>query len=370
MTTQGLRWRIKTRKRNARKPPRPPQPAARDPLADHPMLPYMNEHLQWLAVNGYSADTVQSKRIGIRRFMLWCDERGLMKPADISKQVLERYQRHLFYYRKEDGKPLTAGTQMGCLAPLKLWFKWLARENHILFNPASEIDLPRDGRRLPRVVLSIAEVESILAEAEAHDPMGLRDRALLELLYSTGLRRTEAANLAIFDADFNRRLIFVREGKNKRDRVVPIGERALAWLDKYLLEGRPKLLTADHAVLFVTDYGLPCLPAFIAARMRKYMECAGIDRPGATHLLRHACATHMLEGGADIRFLQAMLGHENLETTAIYTHVAIDKLQAIHTATHPARLHWAQPPAAPSPEAQEALAAVLDADEAETAQDA
>ncbi len=372
MTTKGLRWRIKTRKRNARKPPRPPQAAARDPLADHPMLPYMHEHLEWLAVHGYSADTVQSRRVAIRRFIVWCDERGLMKPADVSKQVVERYQRHLFYYRKPDGKPLTSGTQMGCLVPLKLWFRWLARENHILYNPASELDIPRDGKRLPRVVLSIPEVEAILAEADPSDPMGLRDRALLELLYSTGLRRTEAANLAIYDADFHRRLIAVREGKNKRDRVVPIGERALAWLDKYLLEGRPQLLTHEHEALFVTDYGEPCLPAFIAARMRKYMECAGINKPGATHLLRHACATHMLEGGADIRFLQAMLGHEKLETTAIYTHVAIDKLQAIHTATHPARLHRAQhePGSAPAPEAQEALARVLDADEAEPDQTA
>ena len=187
MTTKGLRWRIKTRKRNARKPPSPPQPQERDPLAGHPMLPYMHEHLEWLAVHGYSADTVQSRRTAIRRFITWCDERGLLKPADVSKQVIERYQRHLFYYRKEDGKPLTAGTQMGCLAPLKLWFKWLSKENHILFNPASELDLPRYGRRLPRVVLAVQEVEAILAEAAPGDPMGLRDRALLELLYSTGL---------------------------------------------------------------------------------------------------------------------------------------------------------------------------------------
>jgi len=93
------------------------------------MLAWMNAHFEWMMVTGYSKDTVRARRVAIRRFIAWCDERGLNQPADITKQVLERYQRHLFYYRKPDGKPLTLGTQMGCLAPLKLWFSWLAREN-------------------------------------------------------------------------------------------------------------------------------------------------------------------------------------------------------------------------------------------------
>ena len=346
---------VKNRRRSKNKPQRPPQGA--DPLAGHPLLGWMEAHLEHLLIANYSPDTVRVRRVAIRRFIAWCDERGLKHPADVSRQVLERYQRHLFYTRKPDGRPLTAGTQMGCLAPLKLWFKWLARENHILFNPASEIDLPRTGKRLPRVVLSVQEVEAIIAGTEPNNPMGLRDRALLELLYSTGLRRTEAAGLAVHDLDFHRRLAMVREGKGRKDRIVPVGARALLWLDKYLLEGRPKLLTVDHAALFVNDYGEPAPPDFVAARVKKYMAYAGIDRPGAAHLLRHACATHMLEGGADIRFLQAMLGHENLETTAIYTHVAIDKLQAIHAATHPARLH--------RQDSGEALLAALDAESSE-----
>lgn len=207
------------------------------------------------------------------------------------------------------------------------------------------------------------EVETILMQADAGNPSGLRDRALLELLYSTGLRRTEAANLNIYDIDFTRRLVMVREGKGRRDRVVPVGERALAWIDKYLLQARPLLLAADTQALFINSYGEPAPPDFIAERVRLHKDNAGITKPGSAHLLRHACATHMLEGGADIRFLQAMLGHAKLETTEIYTHVAIDKLQAIHTATHPARLHRkeaAQPPA----NDRAALDALLAEDEA------
>jgi integrase/recombinase XerD len=355
----------KTRKRNPVKPPGTFLKREHDPLAQQPLLAYMNLHFEARLVKGYSAHTVGSARMAIRRFITWCDERGIRKPSDVTKQILERYQRSLFYYRKPDGNPLTLGTQAGCLAPLKAWFKWLAKENHILYNPASELEMPRQGHHLPRTVLSVQEVERILAEADTKDAPGLRDRALLELLYSTALRRMEVAHLAVYDIDFDRRVVRVRSGKGDRDRVTPIGARALAWLDKYITEARPKLLVSHHDTLFVSDYGEPVLLAFVAQRVKKYMNFAGINKPGATHLLRHACATHMLEGGADIRFLQAMLGHAQLNTTEIYTHVSIEKLKAIHEATHPARLHREpeSSPGAALPEAErEALLDMLDDD--------
>lgn len=329
--------RIKNRKPTAIKPAGP-QIERDDPLARHPLSRFMEMHFEWMLVSGYAEDTVRARRIALRRFIRWCAERGLPDPRDITKPILERYQRHLFYYRREDGTPMTLGSQHGYLAPLKTFFKWLTRENHILYNPASELQLPKLPHHLPRGLLSVVEVEAILNEADPATPQGLRDRAMLETLYSTGLRRMELPGLALYDVDITRRLVFVREGKGRRDRVVPIGARACAWLDKYLTEARPQLLAADHEALFVTDYGEPVQPEFLAAKVKRYMQFAGIERNGATHLFRHACATHMLEGGADIRFIQAMLGHANLETTQIYTHVSIDKLQEIHTATHPARL--------------------------------
>jgi len=309
-----------------------------DPLGHNPLIAYMEAHFEWMLVTGYSADSVRTRRTSLRRFILWCDERGVTRPADITKAVLERYQRHLFYYRKADGRPLTIGSQHGCLAPLKTWFKWLARENHIPFNPASELELPRLPKHLPRAILSVAEVEAILAAADHTNPAGLRDRALLETLYSTGLRRSEAAHLALYDLDATRGLVFVREGKGKRDRVVPIGARALAWVERYLVEARPHMAVPGNQALFVTDYGEAAPGEFIATKVKRYMMFAEVDKPGATHLLRHAMATHMLEAGADIRVLQALLGHAQLNTTEIYTHVSIEHLKAIHAATHPARL--------------------------------
>jgi integrase/recombinase XerD len=355
---------IRTRKRAAVKS-KGPGKARNTALDHHPLMRYVNLHLEWLRTTGYSEATVSTRRNALARFVGWCDERSIVDPREVTRPMIERYQHYLFYFRKADGNSMTIGSQHGFLAALKTLFKWLTRENHIAYNPASEIILPRKGRQLPRHVLTVAEVEAILSEAVPDSAQGLRDRAMLETLYSTGVRRMELPGLMLYDVDLARRVLFVREGKGKRDRVIPIGERAAAWVRKYLAEARPLLLMTLHEALFVTDYGEPVTPAFVATRVRRYKQFAGITKPGETHMFRHACATHMLEGGADIRFIQAMLGHANLATTQIYTHVSIDKLREIHAATHPARLVRlveAGAPTAGDPVAAAALLAELDAE--------
>ena len=333
-----LGQRIKTRKPAAVKPAGATANKTEDPLAGNSLTRYMEQHFEWMLITGYSKDTVRARRQAIRRFIAWADERGLNAPGNITRPMLERYQRYLFYYRKADGKPLSIGMQGQYLSSLKTWFKWLVKEHHILANPAADLDLPKQPKNLPRALLSVQEVEAILSEAEPNTPQGLRDRTLLETLYATGLRRMELPGVAIYDIDLNKGLLWVRHGKGKRQRVVPLGDRAMAWLNKYLIEARPELLSTDTDALFITDYGDPVKPDYVADKVKRYMQFAGIHKPGSTHLLRHACATHMLEGGADIRYIQEMLGHQNLETTEIYTHVSIDKLIAVHRATHPSRL--------------------------------
>jgi integrase/recombinase XerD len=337
--------RLKTRKRAAVKPAgRPHKPV--DALAHNGLVRYMEEHFEWLLVTGYSADTVRARRQAIRKFIAWADERGLADPREITRPMLERYQKYLFYYRKpggkDEGSPLSVAMQVQYLVPLKMWFRWLARQHHILANPAADLDLPKQPKRLPRSIPSVQEVEAILAEADPGNAQGLRDRALLETLYATGLRRMEMAGLDVYDVDLSRGILWVRKGKGSRQRVVPLGERACAWLDKYLIEARGELSTGvdghGREALFLSDYGEPIQPDQVADKVKRYMQFAGVDKVGSTHLLRHACATHMLEGGADIRFIQEMLGHANIETTQIYTHVSIDKLIAVHRATHPSRL--------------------------------
>jgi integrase/recombinase XerD len=318
---------------------RPPlRGKAVDPLAHLPMSRYVAQHCQWLEVMHYSLQTVATRARLLQTFVAWANERSVIDPRDVTKPILDRYQQHLYYYRKEDGKPLGIKSQMNLLHAVKMFFKWATRENHILYNPASELTMPKPPHRLPRTILTVEEVAAILNETDTANLYGLRDRAMLELLYSTGMRRMELANLTASDIDFKRGVVFVREGKGRRDRVVPMGARACAWLEKYINEARPELVLAACEALFVTDFGDPVLGDYLTGRVKRYMALAGIARPGSAHLLRHACATHMLENGADIRYIQALLGHVNLNTTQIYTHVSIDKLKAIHEATHPARL--------------------------------
>ncbi len=309
-------------------------------LADEGMLQYLNYHLEWMAVQGFSRDTLQRREHAIKRFIEWSEQRSLYQPQAITKPILERYQRHLYYYRKTDSKPLTIGTQISLLTPIKLFFKWLTQENHLLYNPASELQLPKKPKRLPRDILSIEQIETILSQPDYSTVSGLRDRALLELLYSTGIRRMEVPNLTTHDIHLDRCVVSIREGKGAKDRVIPIGQRAQRWIEKYLDESRPELLLQlQEPTLFLNDYGEAMTRDQLGRKVKHYLQQAGIDKKGGgCHLFRHAMATHMLDNGADIRFIQAMLGHSDLSTTEIYTHVSIEKLKEIHTATHPAKL--------------------------------
>jgi integrase/recombinase XerD len=273
----------------------------------------------------------------IRFFLDWLKERGITDPIEVTRPVLERYQRHLFYSRKKNGEPLSFSSQHARLVPLRVWFRWMTRQNHILHNPASEIDLPRLGRTLPKVILSAQEVEQIMTLCDVEEPIGLRDRALLEVLYSTGMRRLEIVRLKLFDLQLDRGLILVNQGKGSKDRYVPIGARAAAWLEKYIREGRPQLVSEpDDFTVFLTAQGEPFSRDHLTFAVRERIEAAKLGKGGACHLFRHTMATLMHENGADIRHIQAILGHEDIRTTQIYTQVAIRALQQIHAATHPA----------------------------------
>lgn len=300
------------------------------------LYPYVQQFLEWTLVKGFSKDTATRRRMALKKFILWCQARELQRPQDITKPILDRYQRHLYYYRKSDGQPLSFGSQNVCLSPIKSFFKWLTREHHILYNPASELELPKKTHRLPRSILHLHEIETILQQPERDTDEGIRDRAILETLYSTGIRRTEVTHLKIYDIDARRQTLLVRDGKNGQDRVLPIGERALAWIEKYQWEVRPRYVIAhDEGYLFLTDEGQKFKRGTLSGRVKRYLRQAGITVQGSCHLFRHAMATHMLENGADIRFIQVMLGHRDLNTTQIYTHVSIEKLKQIHAATHP-----------------------------------
>lgn len=347
-----------------------PLPPIGDPTDSDSLYAYMLRFLEWMRVKNYSDRTTENREVYLRYFIEWCEERGLSRPQEITKPILERYQRYLFHYRKKNGEPLTVRSQHTRLTPVRAYFKWLTRENYILYNPASEIDLPRLEKRLPKHVLTQSEVETILNLPDSQTLMGVRDRAILETLYSTGIRRMEVIHINLYDIDGDRGTLMVRQGKGKKDRMVPIGERALRWIIKYRDEVRPELaMPNDDGTLFLTNLG----EAFTRNRMtqlvRDYVNAANIGKSGSCHLFRHTMATLMLENGADIRFIQAMLGHANVSTTQIYTQVSIRQLKEIHTATHPARMERTRKVERVEDSEEAALLASLAAEEQEDRED-
>jgi integrase/recombinase XerD len=312
-------------------------------IKDNGLTPYMHAFLEWGKVKNISKDTLTRRHMALKKFIHWCHERDLQQPQHITKPILERYQRHVYYYRKDNNQPLTLGSQHAMLSPLKSFFKWLTQENYLLYNPASELELPRKPRRLPKTILHIDDVDHILNQTNTKTDEGVRDRAIMETLYSTGIRRAECVSLTLYDIDVRRRTVMIQQGKGGKDRLLPIGQRALSWIEHYRLEVRPDYVTGhDNGILFLTDNGEKFKRGTLSGRIKRYIVKAGLDVQGSCHLFRHAMATHMLENGADIRFIQAMLGHADLSTTQIYTQVSIEKLKQIHAATHPAKAEMKQ----------------------------
>ena len=296
----------------------------------------MRRYVENLAIKGYTQQGRVSAERYLRDFIGWADARSVTHPQHVTHAVLERYQRFLHYYRKKNGAPLAVASQRSKLVPLRGFFKWLTRSGELPANPAAELELPKRIRRLPACVLTAGEVERVLAQTDAASPTGLRDRAMIEVLYSTGMRRMEIANLHLGDIDVERGVVLIRQGKGCKDRMIPIGERALHWIAQYLDRARPELAwNAQEPHVFLGLYGDALAPNWLSAIVARYVNKAEIGKHGGCHLFRHTMATLMLEGGADIRYIQAMLGHAELSTTQIYTQVAIRQLQQVHANTHP-----------------------------------
>lgn len=292
--------------------------------------------LSRLEERNYSPRTIEMNRWTLRSFLQWCQERDLTQPQTLKKPHLESFQRWLYRYKQSNGKPLSIRTQRQRLGSVQRFFTYLCKENYIDANPASDLDLPRQPSRLLPKGLPMAELQALLNIPDISDPLGVRDRAILEVLYATGIRRSELVKLQLRDIDHHARTLHVNLGKGGKSRLVPISHHALKWLEKYQQEAREKLLqNTQEQALFISGYGEAFSPGSMGNLIKKMMKEAGIHREGSTHLLRHTCATHMLEGGADIRLIQQLLGHAKLDTTSIYTQVAITHLQEVYQRSHP-----------------------------------
>lgn len=294
-------------------------------------------------MNGAAAETIRCKSYYIGIFINWSSERGITCVSEYTPELLQSYRRYLFHRpNQRTGKPLTFKTQACYLASLRDWCRWLAEQQWLENDPSLKIVLPKEEKQLPANHLTLDEVETLLNSVDLSTPVGLRDRAVLEAFYSTGIRRGELVNLNMDDLNHTSRLLVIRQGKGGKSRVVPIGVRALDWINKYLSDARPHFSNQcvdEDSInsLFLTTIGRRFHPNVLSGIVRDYLDGAGITKQGSCHMLRHTTATLMLEGGADLRSLQTLLGHEKLNTTQIYTHITIKRLREVHDKTHPAK---------------------------------
>ena len=315
--------------------PRPERPAS-DPSA---FGAYIAHYLEHLRARAYNAQGIAYRRMGLHQFVAWLEARGITRISEVTRPILDRYAKHLHYALNRSGRPLSVSTQTNRLIAIRHFFRYLVRQNHLLYNPAAELELPRGEHRLPQAVMTVEEAERVLTQPDITAPEGILQRTVMEVLYSTGIRRAELVNLDLADVNAGRGVLSVRQGKGKKDRFVPIGDRALLWVQKYLDEVRRSWeMPASPKALFLDPLGQRLDPHRISRAVQKHIDAAQIGKQGRCHIFRHTMATLMLEGGADIRYIQHILGHAQLSTTEIYTHVAIGKLKDVHTLTHPAKL--------------------------------
>ena len=244
------------------------------------MQELLQEHLSVLHARGYSPYTVRNRLVHVRLFLRWCTKQGISSITQINLNLLEQYQAEI----ANSDHPISIISQQARLVPLRVWCAWMHKAGYIRQNPAERLQLPRLGRHLPRNILSAAEVERIMRQPSTKRPVGLRDRAILELLYSTGIRRLELMRLRLPDLHLTRGLIFVHEGKGRRDRYVPIGRRAVRWVRRYLRESRRNLVRCDdEQTVFLSAQGRQISRDQLTWIVRKHVTNAKLGKSGACH---------------------------------------------------------------------------------------
>jgi integrase/recombinase XerD len=276
---------------------------------------------------GLSENTLAAYRNDLNGFARWLTGRNRVLCAARRQDLLD-------YLAERVGAGARPRTTARLLSSLRRFYRYLVREGRLKDDPSARIDTPRIGRPLPDS-LSEAEVELLLDAPDSGDPLGLRDRAMLELLYACGLRVSELVNVTIEQVNLTQGVVRLM-GKGNRERLVPLGEEAAQWLQRYIREGRPALAGEVSArPLFITRRGKAMTRQAFWYRLRHYAVKSGINRKLSPHTLRHAFATHLLNHGADLRVVQMLLGHSDLSTTQIYTHVARERLKELHAQHHP-----------------------------------
>lgn len=323
----------------ASKPKAVPRPVA--PKTKGELRELKERYLVWLISTGYAEATYKNAHADLEWLLRYLDMRAVSRVADITPEILEAYS--LWMREKSnsyhDSRTITLTTIVHRLNTLKSFCRWLQKEMVILQDPTEDIEFPAMPARLPRVILTQEEARKLLDSPDLRSPVGYRDKALLELLYATGTRTNELLKLRVSDLDYKARTVFVRKGKGNKDRLIVVPSEAMGYAREYAEKVRPRFVKrmkkGDDGTLFLNYTGAKVEINAICAILRRTTKAAGLDKHVTALTFRHSIASHLLENGMDIRFIQELLGHEKMSTTQIYTKVTLTGLRKHYNKHHP-----------------------------------
>jgi len=309
--------------------------------------------LEHLTLRNLSPLSVRQTDLAIRVFLGWLAGKGVKDVYQVDRNLFENYKAWLSAYRNRKDALLANRTIMDRMFMVQRWFAWMKKKGYLAHDPIAAVKAPREKRQLPHGVLRPDEIRKIMEQPDLRSVLGYRDRTIMEVLYSTGVRAAELCALKVPDVDLQKKAARVRNGKGGKDRFVPLSTPCCRFLDRYIKEIRPefaagmrpcgnnwqKKAQTGKDLLFLSLYGGPMGKVWLGALMKEYIRKAGIKKAvSPVHSFRHSVATHLLAGGMDVRYVQAILGHNNINSTQIYTHVERETLQGMLRKYHPREL--------------------------------
>ena len=293
-------------------------------------------YLKFLRATNTPYYTLKSEKYGLKSLAAFLEVEKVYSVEGITRDILEEYQEDIAFRLTAKGTLLSIATQERLIVTARNICRFLKEKDYLVHNPAINLKLPRKAKSLPKAILSPEELKKLMRTPDKQTNQGFRDRVILEILYDTGMRRSELANLKIIDLDLQAGYVTIRNGKGGKDRVVPMCERVCQLVQNYLSFVRPDYLKdKDNGYLILNRSGNKMVPNGIYIAVKAVAGHSRIRKNITTHTIRHTCATHMLRNGAPVRHIQEMLGHDSLESTMVYTRVTINDLKKIHAKYHP-----------------------------------
>lgn len=297
---------------------------------------FRDKYREHMTILNYAAGTIKGHVFYLKQFFKYLREMNISEISGITKDVVRDYQTYLFEEINPKGQPNCVLTQNNKLKDVKCFLKFLAEYGYIVSDPSKDIPYAKKPKRLPRSILTPPEAKKVLHAPDTKTVLGYRDRTILEMLYSTAIRKEELLNVLLVDVDYNDGFIRINSGKGNKDRVVPLGKIACRYIENYIKAVRPSLIKNPYNNhLLLSLKGNKLSKSQLGEIVKRYAKKAKLKKTISPHTFRHTCATHMLRNKANIRHIQEMLGHASLDSTQVYSHVSITDLKEVHSKCHP-----------------------------------